>query len=200
MDWLPEPPAETAVTLGLDGSDSDDWTALRARTQDGFGFTPRHGEGEPTIWIPAEHNGKIPRTQVNLALTAIRERFRVIRFYYDPFGWTTEGEEWQAEFGETVAIPWATNRTRQMHEALVRYHTDLTNKRFTHDGCPLTALAMDNARKVPRGDRYILGKPSQHQKIDPTMSEVLAHEAWCDATAANEWQQVDDLPPLTFGF
>lgn len=199
MHWLPEPPAGTRITLGADFSDSDDWSAMRARTQDGFGFTPRHGGDQPTIWIPAEHNGRIPRLEVDAAVDAIFERFRVVRFYYDPFGWATEGEAWALRHGENRVLPWATNRTKQMHEALVRYHTDLSQRAFSHDGCPLTTLAMDNARKVPRGDRYILGKPSQHQKIDPAMADVLAHEAWADVTAAGEWDRLDELPPLVFG-
>jgi len=33
-------------------------------------------------------------------------------------------------------------------------------------------------------DRYILGKPSQHQKIDATMASVIAHEAASDARAS----------------
>lgn len=199
MDWLPEPPAGTKVALGFDGSDSDDWTALRARTQDGYAFTPRHGDGEPTIWVPAEHGGRIPRLEVGAAVDALFERFLVARLYYDPFGWATEGESWALCHGERRVLPWATNRVRQMHEALIRYHSDLVNRVFTHDGCPLTTLAMDNARKVPRGDRFILGKPSQHQKIDPAMADVVAHEAWADATAAGEWAELDELPPLVFG-
>jgi hypothetical protein len=201
--WLPEPPVGTAITLGADFSDSDDWSAIRARTQDCYAFTPRHGdldgESSPTIWQPGEIGGKVPRSQVHAALAGIFDRFRVVRFYYDPFGWQTEGEGWQRLYGEKVAIPWPTNQPRPMHEALVRHHTDVANRVIRHDGCPLTALAMDNARKVPAGQRYILGKPSHHQKIDPAMADVLAHEAWADVTAAEEWDSpADDLPPLVF--
>jgi phage terminase large subunit-like protein len=198
--WLPEPPEGSTVTLGADFSDSDDWSAIRGRTEDCYAFTPRHGDDEPTIWQPGEVGGKVPRTQVNDAIAAAFERFRVVRFYYDPFGWKTEGEGWQQLYGEHIVIPWATNRPAPMHEALVRHHTDLTNRIIRHDGCPLTSLAMDNARKVPAGRRYILGKPSHHQKIDPAMADVLAHEAWADATAADEWDSgADELPPLSFG-
>lgn len=198
MLWLPEPEPGTQITLGADLSDSDDWSAFRGRTRDGFAFTPRHGDGSPMIWQPSEIGGRIPRLQVDQAVDAIFERFRVVRFYYDPFGWKSEGEAWQARHGDRVEA-WATNRPSQMHDALVRYHSDLVNRRFTHDGCPLTALAMDNARKVPAGRRYILGKPSPHQKIDPAMSEVLSHEAWCDALAEDDFTEDEYLPPLVLG-
>lgn len=190
--WLPEPPEGTAITLGFDGSDVDDWSALRARTRDGFAFTPRHGDGLPTIWIPAEHGGNVPRAEVGAAVDRAFERFQVQRFYYDPPRWESDGEAWARKHGETVVLPWETYRTKAMHEALRRFHTDLSTSRFTHDGCPLTAQSMGNARKVPRGDRYLLGKPTQHQKIDPTMADVLAHEAWADSLAAG-WE-VDTTP------
>jgi hypothetical protein len=47
-----------------------------------------------------------------------------------------------------------------------------------------------NARKVAKpGDRFILGKPSDHQKIDILMADVLAHEAAADMRALG-WQAV----------
>jgi hypothetical protein len=51
--WLPNPPDGTEVCLGFDGSDVDDWTALRAETFEGFQFTPRFLGDRPTIWNPA---------------------------------------------------------------------------------------------------------------------------------------------------
>jgi hypothetical protein len=46
-----------------------------------------------------------------------------------------------------------------MHDALVRSVTDLKTGRSTHDGCPITALHVANARKIAKpGERYILGE------------------------------------------
>ena len=199
MDWLPEPEAGTRIALGFDGSDVDDWTALRAETVDGFQFTPRYGDGLPTIWKPSEWpNGRVPRDQVHAALQGIFDRFKVKRFYADPPRWETDVEAWALEFdalvGEDVVAAWPTYRPKPMHEALERFLADLQAGRIRHDGCPLTALAMANARKiVAKGaaDRYILSKPSQSQKIDPTMASVLAHEAAADARAEG-WSGTDD--------
>jgi hypothetical protein len=45
-----------------------------------------------------------------------------------------------------------------------------------------------NARKLARpGMRYVLGKPSQAQKIDGVISSILADEAAGDLTAAGAW-------------
>ena len=62
---------------------------------------------------------------------------------------------------------------------------DLTEQTTTHDACPLARTAALNARKVAKpGDKYILGKPSEHQKIDVLMADILAHEAASDMRAA----------------
>ena len=68
---------------------------------------------------------------------------------------------------------------------LERFVTDLTSGQLTHDGCPITAIHVGNARKMARpGERYILGKPSEDQKIDAAMASALCHEAAADARAA----------------
>lgn len=202
MLWLPEPPAGTAVCLGFDGSDTSDWTGFGAETFGGYSFTPRRSASDdrPAIWRPEEEpDGRVPRVEVSASLASMMTRLRVVRMYVDPWRWETDADEWSLEHGDEIVIPWPTNRPRPMHAALERFYVDLTEHRITQDGCPLTALAMDNARKVGvQGDRYILGKPSDHQKIDPAMTRVLAHEAAADARAAG-WTTEPDLPPLVFG-
>ena len=183
--WLPEPPEGTPVCLGFDGSDFDDWAALKAETIDGMVFTPRYGvDRKPTIWNPKElPDGRVPRDEVDDAVRETFERYEVKRFYADPPRWETDVDRWATEHGEDCVVEWPTYRPKQMHEALERFVTDLSSSRITHDGCPLTVQHMANARKVTRASRYILGKPNNHQKIDITMATVLAHEAAADARA-----------------
>lgn len=185
MRWLPEPDVGTQIAVGFDGSDVSDWTVLGAETRDGFSFTPRYGPNRlPTIWKPEEWDGRVPRDQVRIAVDELFERFQVARLYADPWRWETDIEDWALVYGERV-LPWPTNKVVPMHAALERFRTDLAEKRIRHDGCPLTATAMANAKELPKtSDRYILGKPSLTQKIDPTMGRVLAHEAAADARAA----------------
>lgn len=184
--WLPEPPAGTAVGLGFDGSDHDDWTVLSAETIDGFSFTPRYGPDQlPTIWDPAQWGGKVPREQVDLAVSEVHAKFVVARGYYDPPRWETDVDRWALEHGDKTVVAFETYKVQRMHPALERFYADLSTGRITQDGCPLTAIAMANAKKIPKpGDRYILAKPSQSQKIDPAMGRVLAHLAISDALAA----------------
>lgn len=199
MDWLPEPKPGTQIALGFDGSDVSDWTALAAETQDGFSFTPRYGpQKQPTIWRPEEWGGVIPRDQVDLAVREVFGRFKVARMYADPPRWETDVERWSLDLGEDIVVAWPTYRTRQMHFALERFVTDLAAGRIRHDGCPLTLIAMNNAKKIAKpSDRYILGKPTQTQKIDPAMARVLAHEAAADERASG-WPGATDSTVFVF--
>lgn len=170
----------------MDGSDVDDHTAIRAETLGGFQFTPKVLDGRPAIWNPAQHNDhRIPRDQVSAAVDEIFARFKVVRFYYDPPYWTTEGELWAAKHGEEHVIPWETYRPTPMFKALERFVIDLGTRAITHDGCPDTTNHMASAVKKFRGrDQYGLAKASRLQKIDAAVTSVLAHEAACDARAA----------------
>lgn len=200
--WLPNPDPGTSVCVGFDGSDSDDWTAIRCETRDGYLFTPRYGpDRRPSIWNPAEWNGRIPRREVHAAVDHIFSTWRVERLYTDPPDWQSEIGDWAARYGEDHVFEWATYRPRPMHEALTRFVTDVSTQRLTHDGCLLTEIAMRNARKVAAaGNRYLLGKPSQTQKIDPAMASVLAHEAAADAREAG-WDLVDSgISTAMYGF
>ena len=78
-----------------------------------------------------------------------------------------------------------------MFPALVRYREDLAELLTTHDDDPTYRSHALAARKVAKpGDKFILGKPSEHQKIDVLMADVLAYEARADALAGG-WSASD---------
>jgi len=189
------------VCLAFDGSDVDDWTAIRAETIDGWQFTPTWGvDAAPTIWDPAQHGGSIPRVEVHAAVDELFGRYDVARMYCDPPYWDTEIQTWALRHGEERVIEWLTRRPVQMHEAARRFVTDLSTGALTHDGCPITAQHVAAARRLARGaDRYVLGKPAQHQKIDAAVTSVLAHEAACDARAAGWGTRAPARPSFSFG-
>jgi hypothetical protein len=184
----------TKVCLGFDGSDNDDYTGIRLETLDFHQFTPRYGQALlPTVWKPQDWGGRIPRREVMAAFRDIANQFQLVRGYADPEMWETEIDELAAELGEKRLIKWGTNRITVMHASLERFRVDVTSEdsRFTTDDDPETVSAIGNAVVRARGlDKltkrrvYILGKPTEHQKIDLAMSSVLAHEAVCDAIAA----------------
>lgn len=206
--WLPNPDAGTSVCGGFDGSESDDWTAIKLETRAGLLFTPRWGEGRvPTIWRPSEHGGKIPRWQVKAAWAEIVDTYDLRRAYCDPgfhdeTSWESEIEEWAQEHpledgkpDRFVSFP--TTSALRMFAAIRRFEADLPRS-ITHDGCPVTIAHMRNARKIfGRGRTYTLGKPNHHQKIDVAVTSVLAHEAAADERAAG-WPEPTDSTVFCF--
>ncbi len=173
------------VAGGFDGSASQDWTALRLETAGGHRFTPTYGpDKRPTYWNPDEWGGRIPRGEVQAAVAEVFARYKVARLYVDPRHWETQADEWAAEHGEDVVVMWPTNQVSRMHAALIRFLEDTAERLTTHDADEAAQAAARNARKVAKaGERYILGKPAEHQKIDVLMADVLAHEAAADQRA-----------------
>lgn len=187
------------ISFGFDGSLNNDWTGIRAETLEGWQFTPRYGpDRRPTAWNPAEWGGEIPRGEVRAAVDEIFETYDVERSYWDPEDWETEIDNFALTYGGAKVVEWRTNRTSQMYDAIRRFETDLITGALTHDGCPITAVHIANARKVAKpGQKYVLGKPSEHQKIDLAMASILAHEAAADARAAG-WAKTVDRRVVVF--
>ncbi len=188
-----EIPDGTPIVLGFDGSDIDDMTGFRAETEDGYQFTPTYGPVGmrlPAIWDPEDWGGQVPRLEVHDALREFMRRFVVVRLYADPPYWTTEVDEWAAEYGEKRVIRWYTYRPVQMHAAAERLLTDVSKKasEFHHDGCTTTQDHIEATVKIPRPNkRYLLAKPEDGRKIDMSVVSILTHEAAGDVTAAGLW-------------
>lgn len=187
----------TRVVLGFDGSDVDDWTAIRGEVvwPEQYQFTPVYGPDRlPTIWNPVDYGGQVPRLEVKAAMAELMRRLDVVRLYPDPPYWETEIDEWIDLYGEKKVIPWYTRRVVQMSAAAQRLRTDVTKKDavLTHDGCEITAAHVRNARKAARPGgtekepRYVLVKASDPQKIDCCVASIIVHEAACDVVAAGE--------------
>jgi len=181
-------PDGSAVGVGLDGSRSGDWTALRVESMSAsHRFTPTYGpDHRETVWKPELWpNGRIPRGEVNAAVDEVFRRYKVARMYVDPRFLETQIDAWASEHGDDVVVQWPTNAIGRMFPALVRYREDMVEGLTTHEpdkDAKANALA---ARKIAKpGDKFILGKPAEHMKIDITMADVLAHEAAADARAS----------------
>jgi hypothetical protein len=184
------------ISLGFDGSTTGDWTALRAETREGHRFTPTYevgGEVREAIWNPAaQPGGRIDRSEVRAAVSQIFSRFDVARMYCDPRDWQTEIDDWAVEYGEDRVVAWPTNQIGRMFDALNRYQTDMAEGATTHAADVTFRTHALNARKVAKpGDKFILGKPSDHQKIDVLMADVLAHEAAADQRSEG-WESQDN--------
>lgn len=195
-----EVPPGSRIAMGFDGSDTGDWSALRAETIDGHRFTPTYGpDSLPTVWNPERWGGRVPRGEVRAAVSELFSRYKVSRMYVDPRLFESMIEEWDEEHGPDVVLAFPTYASTRMFAALTRYYADLTADRTTtHDGCELYRQCALNARRVAKpGERFLLGKPSPHQKIDVLMADVIAHEAAADARAAG-WSDEPVEPSVFF--
>jgi len=194
----------TAVALGMDLSNNNDWTGIRLETEDQFQWTPTYdvgGDKRFTVWDPANFGGFVPRGEVRAAIDYLSKEFRIVRAYIDPAGsamgavednsidddsWRTEMAEWAAKYGPKVFLPWSCSRISPMHASLEQFRSAIRNpeSRFRHDGDKIARQHITNAVMIAKtGNRYVLGKPhgADHQKIDQAMSSDLAHEATMDA-------------------
>lgn len=190
------------VCGGFDGSRSGDWTAIRLETIDGTRFTPTYGpDKRPCVWKPDEWaNGRIPRSEVDAAISEIFARYKVARFYVDPRHWETQCDAWEQKYGEDTVIQWPTNQVNRMFAALTRFLEDMLEGLMKHVADVDATTCAFNARKVAKpGDKYILGKPSDNQKIDVLMADVLAHEAAADMRAS-DWSDQDTKGLITFNW
>ena len=202
--WLPNPEDGSPVCLGFDGSENNDWTAIQVETLDGFSFTPRYGpDKRPTVWDPQEWNGQIPRSEVHAAVDELFDRYRVARFYCDPQDWYSEIGQWSLDHGTEHVYEWATSRISAMYAEIRRFEVDLAQGGIKHDGCPIAEVHVANARKAAKpGQKYVLSKPADHQKIDVVMAKILAHTAAADAREAG-WSERPVNPRIShamYGF
>lgn len=184
-----EPSIDKRICIGFDGSTSSDWTAIRAETAGGHRFTPTYGpDKRKAIWNPQEWGGRIPRGEVEAAIEEIYRNYTVVRGYFDTREWVTEIDNWALKYGEQRVVAFPTYSIARMWLALDRYYVDVQGEGSKHDGCQVTKVHALNAVKVAKpGDKYILAKASEHQKIDVLMTDILAHEAAADARLAGEF-------------
>ena len=218
---LREVPDGTPIVIAGDLSNNNDWTGIRAMTAGGYQFTPTYGpESKPTIWQPNGPGGLIPRGEVRAAVDELFTRFHVVRAYFDPAGsargasaeadamevveddsWRFELKTWQATYltgdGKPRVFPWATNSVSTSHPVLEAFRQSVNGSNeetaFRHDGCKTTETHIGNAiMRARTGQRYILGKPNENQKIDMAMSSVLCAEAHSDALLNDEFSVADD--------
>lgn len=173
------------VTLGFDGSRSQDGTALRVcRLRDRKLFHER-------LWVPADYpDHRVPRREVDEAMRAAFAAYDVVYLYADPFRWQDYLDVWAALWpGRVVEFP--TNVETRMDRAIERFLTALRAGELIHDGHPTSAdharhaVLAKGKRKPPReGDdggleqHYLrVVKRRDGDLIDDFVAGILAYEA-----------------------
>lgn len=176
------------ITLGFDGSQTDDGTGLVAtHIETGFQWVPG-------LW-ECPHGAKdwrVPAAEVDDTIRALFREYRVIRMYADPPYWQSWISKWAGEFGEKIVVEWWTNRRKPMSYALEAYDTAINEGNLRHDGNADLIRHIGNSHKRQLNQKDEKGKAlwliekersdSPH-KIDLAMCAVLSNEARNDAIA-----------------
>jgi hypothetical protein len=172
------------IGLGFDGSRSVDCTSLIAsRISDGRWFHLR-------TWDPAEHElGRVPRTEVDQAVTDAFDAYDVRYMFLDPYRWQEYADLWEGRWPKRV-LEFPTNVDRRMDDAVTRFLAHFAGS-FTHDGHPLlaahakAAALAKGARRQPRPEedasvaRHFLKvvKKRENLHIDAFIAGLLAEMA-----------------------
>jgi hypothetical protein len=174
-----------SITLGFDGSRSRDCTSLVAsRVSDGRWFHLR-------TWDPADcDDHKVPRPEVDQALTDAFAAYDVRYFFGDPYRWQEYFDVWSSRWHDRV-VEFPTNVDRRMDDAITRFLSIVAGGEFTHDGHPTlsehakAAAIAKGARRRPRPEeepsvvRYYLRvvKKRETVHIDALVAGLLAEMA-----------------------
>lgn len=188
------------ITVGFDGSRTDDTTWFVACTEDGH-VVPLREWSRPQGW-PRGEPWKVPDVEVDGTLAEIMHLYGVVQVYADPSYWRDWLATWQGRWPDLVVAFETGGSYRKMAHSL--HETQVSQDTFTFaEGRPLDAelrrhvLAAVRARPAlptwldrDQGvEGYILGKPEDGSKIDGAMAAALAIQARRDATAGGLWER-----------
>lgn len=186
-----EIPAGSLITIGFDGSLTEDATGVVA-THVPSGFQWVAGKWERPVGA-AGVDWKVPKSEVDACVRGLFERFNVWRLYADPPYFEGLVAEWIGAFGTERVIEWFTNRRKQMAAALASFVTAMLERQLTHDGDEMYVRHVGNSHKheLPQSDPHAkplwnIRKDRAHSpyKIDLAMAGCLSWEARQDAIAS----------------
>ncbi|UJD21108.1 terminase [Mycobacterium phage SororFago] len=171
------------VTLGFDGSKSNDWTALVAcRVDDGMLFVLN-------IWNPEKYGGEVPREDVDAAVHSAFARYDVVAFRADVKEFEAYVDQWGRAYKKKLKVNASPNnpvafdmRGQQKRFAFdcERLEDAVLEREVSHDGNPVLRQHVLNAKRHPTTyDAISIRKVTKDssKKIDAAVCAVLAFGA-----------------------
>lgn len=187
-------PGDT-ITLGFDGSKSNDHTALSAcRVSDGAVFLLRS-------WDPENYpTGEIPREEVDATVRSAFERFKVVAFRADVREFESYIDSWGKDYKRKLKINASPNnpvafdmRGQKKKFALdcERFLDAVLGEELVHNGDPALRWYVLNAHRNPTNyDAVSIRKESKDssRKIDGAVTAVLAYGARQELLLSKRWR------------
>lgn len=184
LNWKP-PAAGDVITLGFDGSRSDDATALIAcRVSDKYVFPIVIEEAPDTK--DAKH-WMVDQMLVDMKVREAFKKYRVVGFFADPPYFQDYVDNWDRDFGDDLVVRgtrdkgvhFYTNNHKTMAMAIERAHTAIVTEKVIHGDHPQLTRHVTNARRWERSVGVVIGKDKRgsKNKMDAAMAMVLALEA-----------------------
>lgn len=173
------------VTLGFDGSRSDDHTALIGCVVDSDHVF------EIGVWAPVGEPPEIDRRDVDRAVRAAFDRFDVVGFYADVKDWESHLDQWAEDLGDDLCVKaslrqpigWDMRTRLQLFTSAIERTLDaIIERAMTHDGSARLRQHVHNARRAP--NKWGISVRKEHResakKIDAVPAMVLARLARLD--------------------
>jgi phage terminase large subunit-like protein len=177
------------ITLGFDGSQTNDATALIGCTADGHLFVIK-------IWErpegPAGRNWQVDADDVDRTVRWAMRFYDVALGYFDRPFWSDYVATWHADFGDNRVAVFQTKDYEKMAAAVEAAETAVLARQVTHDGNEVLKRHVENARRQPIGTqaRQAHERPpcvlrKEHDKsplkVDGAVAAVLAKQAHAHA-------------------
>lgn len=171
-DGLVWPGNGARVWLGFDGSKSRDSTALIGITADKHTFVVKTWERDQR-----DPEWTVPRNQVDHEVDEAFKRWDVQLMQCDPPRWEREVEDWAERYPGRV-LAFDTNVYQLMAPAVGRFHDAVMDATLTHDGDPVLARHVANARTKETRWGLVITKEDKDspRRIDAAVAAVLAHD------------------------
>lgn len=189
-------PKGALITLGLDGSESDDHTVLTAcEVETGY-------EWPIGIWNPQEQaDGRIPKAAVDKAVRDSFVDFDVVGFYADVHPFEDYIDRWEEELGELLCaratqmhpIKWDMRAGQAATKMIEAYHTSIIDRiDVTFSPDRTFRWYHINAKRYPNNYGVSVIKGRHEDKIDAVPSAGLARKARQDYVVLPENKKRQD--------
>lgn len=186
-----QPPRGTPISLGFDGSKTEDSTGLiGTEIETGYQWMINVWE-QPPEGHPDRDTWEVPVDEVEQIVEWAFSTYEVCKFYCDPWYWQTQVNEWYGRWPDSV-VKYNTNSYTRMATDVRTYVDAWSRGEISFDGHPTFLKHLANARKAKlkvlddKGEPlYYMTKEHRHSvnKIDLAMAGCLSWIAKNDSVA-----------------